>query len=143
MSLSKSVTEQLDVRQLLSEVANQEGLGKAKAAPERRLERRTDLCIGIFVIPMNDNYPDISKAFTAIAKDVSTRVIGVIANCFPSTPEVLICLSGKSGTRVLRGLVRYRKELGLGWVRFSTEVSGMVDESEYPQLRHFVGSIMP
>jgi hypothetical protein len=140
MLFSKPPTRQPDAKQVLGQLAGQK---KAASNPERRLEGRTDFSIGIVVVPLHDDSPDISKAFSAITKDISTTGIGVIANHSILTPEVVICLSGKSERRLLRALVRYRKELGLGWVRFGMEVTDVLDKNEYPQLSRFVGSIMP
>jgi hypothetical protein len=99
--------------------------------------------MGILVVPLSDESPDIAGAFTALTKDVSATGIGLVANRAIPTAEVLLRLSGTSETRLLRTTVRSRKELGEGWVRFDMEVTDVVDKSEYPQLKHFVGSIMP
>ena len=77
-----------------------------------------------------------------MTKDVSSTGIGVVANRAIPTAEALLRLSGNSETRLLRTTVRNRKELGQGWVRVDMEVTGVLDKSEYPQLKHFVGSIM-
>ena len=105
-------------------------------------EGRVDLSMGILVVPLNDESPDIATAFTAITKDVSATGIGLVSNRAIPTAEVLLRLSGTSETRLLRTTVRSRKDLGQGWVRFDMEVTDVVDKSEYPQLKHFVGSIM-
>ena len=98
--------------------------------------------MGILVVPLNDESPDIAKAFTALTKDVSSTGIGMVANRNIPTSEALLRFSGSSETKLLRSIVRNRRELGQGWVRFDMEVTGVVDKSEYPQLKNFVGSIM-
>ena len=139
MSFSNPPTNQSDASQVLSQLAGQT---KAASNQERRLEGRTDFSIGIVVVPIHDDSPDTSGAFSAITKDISTTGIGIIANRSSLTPEVVICLSGKSEARLLRGLVRHHKELGPGWGRFGVEVTDVLDKIEYPQLARFVGSIM-
>ncbi len=99
--------------------------------------------MGILVVPLSDESPDVAHAFTALTKDVSATGIGVIANRSIPTAEALLRLSGSSETRMLRTTIRNRRELGQGWVRFDMEVTGLVDKSEYPQLKPFVGAIMP
>lgn len=140
MSFPIPPIRQPDARQVLGQLAGQK---KAASKQERRLEGRTDFSIGIVVVPIHDDSPDISRAFSAITKDVSITGIGVIANRSILTPEVVICLSVKSEARLLRGLVHYHKELGPGWSRFGVEVTDVLDKSEYPQLTRFVGSIIP
>ena len=140
MLLQDPETTPPNVLQFLSQLANQKTPAKAEGRQERRLEERTDLSIGILIIPLNGGSADISQAFTAVTKDVSSNGIGVIANRSISTPRVLICVLGKSEPVLFRALIQYRKELGLGWVRIGTNVTGMVDGSEYPQLHRFVAS---
>ena len=140
MLFSKPQTKP-DAQQLAGQTAGHKIPAKAVGLPERRWEGRADLSIGVLVVPMSDESLDISKAFTAITKDASTTGIGIITNRSISSPQVVICLPGKSETKLLRALVRYRKELGMGWTRFGVEVTGTVDKNEYPQLGRFIGSI--
>jgi hypothetical protein len=142
MLTSTPLTQQSDVRQLMAALTGQNGRGQIGRLDDRHWQGRADLSIGVLVVPLNDESPDIAKAFTALTKDVSSTDIGVIANRSIPTAEALLRLSGNSETRLLRTTVRNRKELGQGWARFDMEVTGVLDKSEYPQLKHFVGSIM-
>jgi hypothetical protein len=137
MTLSKSLVRRTDAQQLLA------ALGRRQPGrPNEPQEERALLSIGILVVPLNDESPDIDMAFTAMSKDVSSTGIGLVANRSLSTSEALLRLSGDAETRLLRTTVRHRKDLGQGWVRFDMEVTGVLDKSEYPQLKQFVGSIM-
>jgi hypothetical protein len=142
MFFPKSPAGKPDAQQSLGRSANQKSPGKATSHPERRLEGRADLNVGVLVVPIRGDSPDISQAFTAITKDLSATGVGVIANRSISTSEVILCLSGKSEPQLLRALVRYRKELGLGWVRFGMEITDTLDKSEYPQVGRFVVSVL-
>ena len=131
-----------DAQQLLASLIAQSGDGRIGRLDGRHADGRTDLSIGVLVVPLSDECPDLSKAFTALTKDVSPTGIGVITNRSIPTAEALLRLSGNSETRLLRTTVRRRKNIGQGWVRFDMEVTGLLDKSEYPQLKNFVGSIM-
>ena len=87
---------------------------------------------------MDGDLPDTSRAFAAIAKDMSNKGIGVIAHHFALVSEVLICLWSDGEPKLLRAAVRHRKELSRGWVLFGVEFSGTVEKNEYPELRHFM-----
>jgi hypothetical protein len=139
MSFSNSATEQSDASQALSQLAGEIWFARVQ---ELRLESRTDFSIGAVVVPFHDDFPDTSGAFSAITKDISPTGIGIVANLSTMTPEVVICVSVKSESRLLRGLVRYHKELEPGWGRFGVEVTDVLDENEYPQLARFVESVM-
>ena len=131
-----------DAQQLLASLIAQGGDGRIGRLDGRHADGRADLSIGVLVVPLSDECPDLSKAFTALTKDVSPTGIGVITNRSIPTAEALLRLSGNSETRLLRTTVRRRKNIGQGWVRFDMEVTGLLDKSEYPQLKNFVGSIM-
>jgi len=135
-------TKQSDAQQVLAALRNQSEGGKVRRFERRHCEGRTNLSIGILVFPLNDESPDIARAFTAVTKDVSTTGIGLVTNRTIPTAEALLRLSGASETRLLRTTVRNRKELGQGWVRFDMELTGVADKNEYPQLSQFVGSVL-
>ena len=139
MSSQTLQVRQSDARQVLGQLADQE---KAASSQERRLEQRTDTSVGIVVVPIHNDSPDISRAFSAITKNVSTTGIGVIANCSVLPPEVVICVPDKPKTRLFRGLVLHRKELGPGWVRLGVEVTDVLDRNKYPRLTGFLESIL-
>jgi hypothetical protein len=142
MLLSKPPAKQSDAQQVLAALSHRGTAARVGRLDGRHSEGRADLSMGVLIVPLNDESPDIAKAFTAMTKDVSTTGIGVVANRSIPTSEALLRLSGNSETRLLRTTVRNRKDLGEGWVRFDMEVTGVLDKSEYPQLKSFVGSIM-
>jgi hypothetical protein len=137
-----SASKQSDARQVLASLSMQNGTGRIGRVDGRHSDVRSDLSLGVLIVPLTDECPDIAKAFTAITKDVGATDIGVVANRSIPTAEALLRLSGSTETRLLRTTIRNRKELGQGWTRFDMEVTSVLDKSEYPQLKHFVGSIM-
>jgi hypothetical protein len=142
MQTSSSASRQSDAQHLLASLANQSPGGRVGRVDTRHSDGRSDLSMGVLIVPLSDESPDIGNSFTALTKDVSSTGIGVIANRAIPTSEALLRLSGTSETRLLRTTIRNRKELGEGWVRFDMEVTSVLDKSEYPQLKSFVGAIM-
>jgi hypothetical protein len=138
----KTATAKSDAQQVLASLSTQGKDGKLGRFDGRHSDGRADLSLGVLIVPLDDECPDIAKAFTAMTKDVSSTGIGVVSNRAIPTAEALLRLSGNSETRLLRTTIRNRKDLGEGWVRFDMEVTGVLDRSEYPQLKNFVGSIM-
>ena len=91
---------------------------------------------------MDETAPEITQAFVALTRDLSSNGLSLITNRSIDTPEFLVCFSGESEPRFLRANVLYRKHLGLGWLQLCMEVTGMVEMEEYPQLTEFAGSVM-
>jgi hypothetical protein len=87
---------------------------------------------------MEGGAPDTSRAFLAVAKDISAKGIGLIAHHFLFVPEVLLCLWSDGEPKLLRAGIRHRKELNRGWVRFGVEITRTVEKSDYPELLRFV-----
>ena len=131
-----------NAQQVLASLTNQNSPGRIGRFDAGHCDGPAELNVGVLVVPLSDECPDIAKAFTALTKDVSSSGIGLISNRAIPTTEALLRLSGTSETRLLRTTVRTRKNLGQGWARFDMEVTDVLDKSEYPQLKNFVGSIM-
>lgn len=143
MQTLSSTTRQADAQHVLAALANQSNGRRLGRVDNRHSDGRADLSMGVLVVPLSDESPDIGNSFTALTKDVGPTGIGVVTNRTIRTSEALLRLSGNSETRLLRTTVRNRKELGEGWVRFDMEVTDVIDKSEYPQLKSFVGALMP
>ena len=88
MFFLKSETRQLEekkhlawfeAQKVLARLADQRTFEKIRALEEHRSECRTDLSVGILVVPLNDESPDIAKAFAALTKDITTTGIAIVA----------------------------------------------------------------
>jgi hypothetical protein len=135
MFLFKPRKRELDSQQFLSRLANRRSLEKLQAVTERRGEARTDLCIGIWVIPLADGQPDITNAFPAITKDFTSRGIGFIVHEPPAAAEeVLLAVPDETEERLLRVNVHSRRTLGAGWYLLGAEVIELLDKDQYPSL---------
>jgi hypothetical protein len=138
----KPTVKSSDARQILAALTRTTMGGRIGRVDSGHNDGRIDLNVGVLIVPLSDECPDIGKAFTALTKDVGATDIGLVSNRSLPTSEALLHLAGTTENRLLRTTVRSRKNLGQGWVRFDMEVTGVLDKSEYPQLKSFVGSIM-
>ena len=137
----KSRAEGQEVRDCLTRLADMRSLAKLKAFRERRSQRRTDLCMGIWIIPTNADSPDTAQAYPAVTKDLSSTSLGVITNRLEGHDSILLCLQSESEVILLRASIQSRTCLGFGWFLLGLEVTELVDRDEYPQLDHFVESV--
>jgi hypothetical protein len=135
VSLFKSWKKKTDVQQFLTRLANQRILQKLQSPDERRSETRTDLCIGVWVIPLADGQPDATKAFPAVTRDFTCRGIGLIARQpLAGLDEVLLAIPEEMEKKLLRVSVYDRVPLGTGWYLLCTEGVRLLDKDEYPSL---------
>lgn len=127
--------KQAEVQQFLARLADQAAMDRIRPFEEHRGEQRTTLSLGVWVVPMDWAAPKISDAFVALAMDVSSKGLAVIANRSISTSEVLICFPGRFEANFVRAHVLNCKELGLGWLRMGMEATEVVEKEHYPHLR--------
>jgi hypothetical protein len=141
MSLFKTRKRKGDAQQFLARLANRRSLEKVRPVEERRAEARTDLFIGIWVIPLADGQPDVMKAFPAITRDFTCTGIGFIAHHPPATvEEVLLAVPEETEEGLLRAKVYHRKALGAGWYLLGAGVLELLDKDEYPSVNFAVRS---
>jgi hypothetical protein len=87
---------------------------------------------------MKGDVPDTDRAFSAIAKDICGKGIGLVTHHFLMTTEVVVCLWSEGEPKLLHATVRHRREISRGWVRFGVEVHRLVKKNEHPELYRFV-----
>ena len=135
MFLFKTRKRELDSQQFLARLANRRSLEKLRVVEDRRGESRTDLCIGIWVIPLADGQLDITKAFPAVTKDFTCRGIGFIARQpLAAADEVLLAVAEDTEKWLLRVNVHSCRDLGAGWYLSGAEASELLDKNDYPSL---------
>lgn len=116
---------------------NVRSLSSLNVYTDDRGEPRSNFCIGIWVVPMNDEHPDVSAAFTAVTKDFSSTGIGVVTNCSITTQTVMLCLPSAGEGRFVQGHVRNCRPLGAGWFHYGIEAVELIDPAEYAELSQF------
>jgi hypothetical protein len=139
MSLFKTRKRKGDAQQFLARLANRRSLEKVRAVEERRAEAKTDLCIGVWVIPLADGQPNVTKAFPAITRDFTCMGIGFIAHHPPAAvEEVLLAVPEETEEGLLRAKVYSRRTLGAGWYLLGAAVIELLDKDEYPSVNYVV-----
>jgi hypothetical protein len=128
-------TKQLEVQQFLARLANQGAMARVRRLEEHRDESRTALNIGVWVVPMQDNVPQIEGTFVALASDLSSKGLAIVTNHDLSSSEVLVCFAGNTDETFLRAKVCNNKELGLGWLRVGLEACELLETGQHPRLR--------
>jgi hypothetical protein len=134
----KSHRHQQEAQQFLLRLINdRNSAAAAKILQDQRGEGRAHLGVGIWVIPWTDDGPDVDGAFTALANDISSRGVGLIATRPIAHEEVLLRLSTDSETRFVRTKIRYCTSLGCGWLLFGMEVVELLEPDTLPTLLSF------
>lgn len=131
----KSRKVQQDLQQFLLRVINQNSRARAMVPDNRRIESRTHVSLGVWIIPVVADSPDVDAAFTAITEDFSTAGCAVMTNQPLAAEEVLICLPSESSSRLVRATVCSCKGLGCGWVLYNLKAVELLDEDKYSELR--------
>jgi hypothetical protein len=125
---------QQDLQQFLLRVINRNGSDRAKVCENQRLESRSSLNLGIWIVPLVGGSPDADAAITAVTRDFSSGGVAVMTTGLLSTEEVLHCLPSDATPRLVRAKVCSRKDLGCGWTLYNLKAVELLDENRYPEL---------
>ena len=135
MPLFKTGKRKRNAQQYLARLATRRSLEKLRVVEEQRGQLRTDLCIGIWIIPLAEGQPNIRKAVPAITRDFTCMGIGFVAYRPPVVAEeVLLAIPDETEVRLLRVTVHNCMPLGAEWQLLNAEVIELLDKDEHPSL---------
>ncbi len=127
----------VEAQRFLMRLLNVRSLTSLNVYTDDRGEPRTNFCIGVRVVPLIDERPALSAAFTAITKDFSSTGIGVVTDRAITAETVLLCLPSADGGRFVLSHVRNCRPLGVGWFHYGMEVIELIDHTRYAELGEF------
>ena len=127
----------LELQPFMLRLINRCGAGRAMACEDNRLETRTNINLGVLMIPMCGECPELDAAFTVVTRDISSIGLAVMIDRPLSAEEVLIRLPGDSGMRLVRATVRNCQQLGCGWIVYNLNVAELLDEKKFPDILQF------
>ena len=103
---------------------------------ENRIESRTYLHFGVWVVPLNDDgVPDLKNAFHAVTRDCSASGVGFFAHRPVESTELFAQLPGDKAGGFLRLRVRDNVALGAGCYLICTQVIEAVSSEDFPELQ--------
>ncbi len=125
-----------DVQQFLVRFANDQQSAANRVVHEQRRGTRskTNLNVGIWVVPVVDGRPDCDSAFAALTGDVGWQGVGILADRPTTTEEIILAFPNDPTLTFLRVKVRACTPLGVGFYRLGTEATEVVQLEDYPQL---------
>lgn len=127
----------VEAQQFLMRLLNVRSLASLNVYTDDRGEPRTNFCIGIWVVPLIDEHPEVSAAFAAITKDFSSTGIGVVTNRSITEATVMLCLPSAGRSKFVRSHVRNCRSLGVGWFHYGMEAIELIDPANYAELSEF------
>ncbi len=103
---------------------------------ENRIESRTYLHFGVWVVPLNDDgTSDLKNAFHAVTRDCSASGMSFFAHRPLVSTEFLAQLPGDKAGGFLRLRVRENVALGAGYHLICTQVIEAVSSKDFPELQ--------
>ena len=125
-----------DVQQFLVRIANDQQSAANKVVHEQRHGNRskTNLNVGIWVVPLVDGQPDSDGAFAALTSDVGWQGVGILADRPTTVEEIILVFPNEPERTFLRVKVHVCTSLGVGFYRLGTEATEVVQLEDYPQL---------
>jgi len=126
--------EEEEARTFLFRFLNDRCFHHEVAVEENRRENRSSLVMGVWIIPLIDGSPVLSRAYPSVTKDFTTSGLSIVVDTPPSCKEVLIALPVKVDTALLHCKVLDSRPIGAGFLVAGLRVLGLVPGSQYPDL---------
>ncbi len=125
-----------DVQQFLLRLANNRQATACTLTREQRCTSRTttNLNIGVWVVPVEDDAADVDAAFAALTSDIGHNGLGVLADRPSTTEEIMVVFPSDLVPTFLRVTVQACTSLGAGFYRLGTEATELVTLDDFPEL---------
>jgi hypothetical protein len=99
-----------------------------------REERRMNLTVVAFVVPVRAGSLDIAAAKATVTKEFSVSGLSVILGDAIDTEEAVLAIKWEDTTTYLRGDVKHQSPIGAGLWQCGVQVTEVVPPGEYPEL---------
>lgn len=99
-----------------------------------REERRLNLTVATFVVPVRGGSLDIAAANATVTKEFSVSGMSVILDEALDTEEVVLAIQWDGATTYFRGDVKHQSPIGAGLWQCGVQVTEIVPSGEYPEL---------
>lgn len=103
-----------------------------------RGEWRVNVTLAVFVVPVQNNVPDVAAAFATVTKEVSSSGLCVVLTRRLEVPEIVVAVKSGDMVSYFRGELRHQGPLGAGLWQCGVQISESVPNGEYPQLASLV-----
>jgi hypothetical protein len=140
--MSLNPRRNLEAKSLLASIIYKRNYDKNQSCPDHRRDQRINVTVPVCIIPLNEEVPDLAKAFTAVTFDVALRGLCVLANCCLNAENVLVCLVNQSELKILQATRHSQRDLGAGWFRFGLEATGIIKQDDNLELSKHVMSML-
>ena len=130
--------EEEEARAFLARFLNNRYLRQKVAVAEKRRETRSNLLIGVWVIPMIEGSPAIHRAFPSVTRDFTTSGLCLVVDAQFSCEEVLVVIPVNANGAVLRCKVLNNSPVGAGFRVAGLKALGLVGETQHPDLNELI-----
>ena len=126
--------EEEEARNFLFRFLNDSCFRHEVTVEEKRWERRTNLVVGVWIIPLCDGSPVLSRAYPTVTRDFTTSGLSVVVNSPLSCKEVLVALPAGADRAFLRCKITHISPIGEGFFAAGLHVLGLSRGNQYPGL---------
>jgi hypothetical protein len=99
-----------------------------------REERRLNLTIPVYVVPMQGDRVDIESAKATVTKEFSGGGFSVILDEALGVEEVVVVIAWENATTYFRGDVKHQSPIGAGLWQCGVQVKEILPSGEYLEL---------
>jgi hypothetical protein len=122
----------------LTKIINQHCPAHGGAHIDERGEWRVNATLPVYVVPIQNNVPDVAAAFASVTKEISSSGLCVVMTRRLEVREVMVAVKSDDLVCYFRGEVRHQGPLGAGLFQCGVQIAESVPSGEYPQLASLV-----
>lgn len=138
MLFSSARNKRLKAQRLLVRVVNARNKEVEAHIEGPREDRRVNLTLPVWVVPVEGGRPRMADAFTTVTREMSTSGMSLVVQQPFSPREVILALRAEGQPLYLRGRIRHVDPLGAGIWHAGVDVAEVIDLADCPELATLV-----
>jgi len=134
MLFSSARNQRMKAQRLLVRIVNGRNKDVESHIEGPREDRRVNLTLPVWVVPLDGGKPRMADAFTTVTREVSASGMSLVVQQPFSPGEVIVALRAEGQPLYLRGRIRHVDPLGAGIWHAGVDVAEVVEPIDCPEL---------
>jgi hypothetical protein len=135
MRLFQNRSKQIEAQRLILKLVNNHCPDLRQDDDGPRLERRVNLTLPAWIVPLEQDKPEIGRAFTAVTKEFSPSGLSLVVNRPVPSKLLAVGFEWQGDRMFLRGEVRHVNPIGAGFSQLGVRLTEVLCLPEYPELK--------
>lgn len=138
MLFSSARNKRMKAQRLLVRIVNARNKDVESHIEGPREDRRVNLTVPVWVVPVEKGRPRMADAFTTVTREMSTSGMSLVVQQPFSSGEVIVAMRAEGQPLYLRGRTRHVDPLGAGIWHAGIDIAEVLELVDCPELESLV-----